>query len=46
MENCKKKFKVKAEFVLKICQKFECSDSEKNVARDTPSNDSNHLCQI
>ena len=22
------------------------SDSEKNVARDTPSNDSDHLCQI
>ena len=31
---------------LKICQKFKFSDSEKNVTRDTPSNDSDHLCQI
>ena len=30
----------------KICQKFKFPDSEKNVARDTPSNDSDHLCQI
>ena len=29
---------------FKICQKFKFSDSEKNVTRDTPSNDSNHLC--
>ena len=32
--------------ILKICQKFKFSDSEKNVTRDTPSNDSDHLCQI
>ena len=25
-------------------QKFEFSDSEKNITRDTPSNDSDHLC--
>ena len=31
---------------FKICQKFKFSDSEKNVTRDTPSNDSDHLCQI
>ena len=30
----------------KICQKFKFSDSEKNVRRDTPSNDSDHLCHI
>ena len=29
---------------LKICQKFKFSDSEKNVTRDTPSNDSDYLC--
>ena len=28
----------------KICQKFKFPDSEKNVTRDTPSNDSDHLC--
>ena len=39
-------FKVKAEYFLKICQKFKFSDSEKKVTRHTPSNDSNHLCQI
>ena len=31
---------------LKICQKFKFSYSEKNVTCDTPSNDSDHLCQI
>ena len=31
---------------FKICQKFKFPDSEKNVTRDTPSNDSDHLCQI
>ena len=30
----------------KICQKFKFPDFEKNVTRDTPSNDSYHLCQI
>ena len=32
--------------ISKICQKFKFPDSEKNVTRDTPSNDSDHLCQI
>ena len=31
---------------FKLCQKFKVSDSEKNVIRDTPSNYSDHLCQI
>ena len=31
---------------LKICQKFKFPDFEKNITRDTPSNDSDHLCQI
>ena len=31
---------------LKNCQKFKFPDSEKTITRDTPSNDSNHLCQI
>ena len=31
---------------LKICQNFKFPDSEKNVTRDTPSNNSDHLCQI
>ena len=35
-------FKVKA----KKFQKFKFPDSEKNVTRNTPSNDSDHLCQI
>ena len=30
--------------ILKICQKFKFPDSEKIVTRDTPSNDSDHLC--
>ena len=29
-----------------ICRKFKFPDSEKNVTRDTPSNDSDHLCHI
>ena len=32
--------------ISKICQKFKFPDFEKNVTRDTPSNYSNHLCQI
>ena len=32
--------------ISKICQKFKFPDSDKNVTRDTPSNDSDHLCQI
>ena len=32
--------------ISKICQKFKFSDSEKNVTRDTPSIDSNHLCHL
>ena len=31
---------------LKICQKFKFPDSDKNVTRDIPSNDSDHLCHI
>ena len=31
--------------ISKICQKFKFSD-EKNVTRDTPSIDSDHLCHI
>ena len=31
--------------ISKICQKFKFPDSEKNLTRDTPSNDSDHLCQ-
>ena len=30
--------------IKKNCQKFKFPDSEKNVKRDTPSNDSDHLC--
>ena len=29
----------------KICQKLKFPDSEKNETRDTPSNNSDHLCQ-
>ena len=32
--------------ISKICQNFKFSDFEKNVTRDTPSIDSNHLCYI
>ena len=31
---------------FKNCQNFKFPDSEINVTRDTPSNDSIHLCQI
>ena len=31
---------------FKICQKFKFPDSEQNVTRDTPSNDSDYLCHI
>ena len=31
---------------FKICQKFKFSDSKKKLSRDTPSNDSDHFCQI
>ena len=39
-------FQGQGQKVLKICQNFKFPDSEKNVTRDTPSNDSDHLCQI
>ena len=39
-------FKVKAENFQKFAKKFKFSDSAKNVTRDTPSNDSDHLCHI
>ena len=32
--------------ISKICQKFKFSDSEKNVTRDTPSIDSDHLYHL
>ena len=32
--------------ISKICQKFKFPDFEKNVTRDIPPNDSDHLCQI
>ena len=32
--------------IKKIWQKFKFPDYEKNVTRDTPSNDSDHLCKI
>ena len=32
--------------ISKICQKFKFPDFEKNITCDTPSNDSDHLCQI
>ena len=32
--------------ISRICQKFKFSDSETNVTRDTPSNESDHLCEI
>ena len=32
--------------ISKICQKIKLTDTEKNVTRDTPSNDSDLLCQI
>ena len=39
-------FKVKAEKVKKFAKNLKFSDSENNVTRDTPSIDSDHLCQI
>ena len=39
-------FQGQGQKISKICQKFKLSDSEKIVSRDTPSNDSHHLCQI
>ena len=32
--------------ISKICQKLKFPDSEKNITRDTPSYNSDHLCQI
>ena len=39
-------FQGQGQKVSKICQNLKYSDSEKNVTLDTPSNDSDHLCQI
>ena len=39
-------FQLQSRKISKICQKFKFSDSEKNVTRDTSSNDNDHLCQI
>ena len=46
MENCRFLFQGQGRKISKICQKFKFPDFEKNVTRDTPSNDSDHLCQI
>ena len=32
--------------ISKNCQNFKFPDFEKNVTRDTPSNNNDHLCQI
>ena len=32
--------------ISKLCQKFKFPDFEKSITSDTPSNDSDHLCQI
>ena len=45
-KNCRFFFKVKAEKFQKFAKNSKVSDSEKNVTCDTPSNDSDHLCQI
>ena len=39
-------FQCQGRKISKICQKFKLPDFDKNVTRDTPSNDSNHLRQI
>ena len=39
-------FQGQGQKISKICQKFKFPHSEKKVTRDTPSNDSNHLCKI
>ena len=39
-------FQLQSPKISKICQKFKFPVSEKIVTRDTPSNDSDHLCQI
>ena len=44
IENCAFIFQGQGQKIYKICQKFKFLDSEKKVTRDTPSNDSDHLC--
>ena len=39
-------FKVKAKNFQKFAKNSNFTDSEKNVTRNTPSNNSDHLCQI
>ena len=39
-------FQGQGQNISKICQKFKFPDSEKNVTRNTPSNDSDPLRQI
>ena len=39
-------FQGQGQKISKIFQKSKFSNSEKNITRDTPSNDSYHLCQI
>ena len=41
---CRFFFQGQGRKVSKICQKFKFSDSEKYKTRDTPLNDSDHLC--
>ena len=31
---------------LKICQKYKFPDFDKNLKHNTPSDDSDHLCEI
>ena len=38
--------RARPKFFFKNCQKFKFAYSEKKITWDTPSNDSNHLCQI
>ena len=44
IENCRF-FSRSGRKILKHCQKFKFPYSEANVTRDTPSDNSNHLCQ-
>ena len=46
IENCRFFFSRSRPKNFKICLKFKCPDFEKSITRDTPSNNSDHLCQI
>ena len=45
IENCRFFFKVKAEKFLKFAKNSNFQILKKNLTRDTPPNDSDHLCQ-